>query len=606
MAVNAAANPNHLPREIGKLVEFALAAGDLCRRTSACRYGQAVLAAAAAAAARQLLEARFGSEPPYITFYPAMMLAAIIGGFGPGLLTTLLTACYADYFVLAPRGHFAISDPGEAIGLAIFCLMGLAVSSFAGVSLRLKDRERTLSDQALRDSEQRFQTVVEGMDDYAIFMLDAEGRIASWNAGAQRINGWSAGEIIGQDLSVLFEPEAIRNGTPRQLLEIAAAQGSFRGEAVRVRKNGSHFWADTIVTARRDKHGVLNGYIELVRDITERKQAVRDVTESRSRLATIIESAMDAVITTDSEQRIVLFNAAAVAMFGVPLAEMLGMPLERLIPQRFREAHASYVQTFAEAGVTSRAMGQLGTLSGLRSNGEEFPIEASISNAYVEGSRLFTVIVRDITQRKRAEEHQSLLLAELAHRVKNTLAVVQSITVQTRRFAPPEQFFDRFNGRLDALGNAHDLLTRSAWEGAALADLVSFGFQPYDISGGPQRWSVNGPALWLAPNEALTLSLAFHELATNAAKYGALSDGNGTVAVCWRLQPDGAPNAVAIHWAESGGPPVTTPTRRGFGSRLLDEAIPHELDGETSLEFRASGVECWLRFPLSSRVKIHE
>src|SRR5208282_2907560 len=128
-----------------------------------------------------------------------------------------------------------------------------------------------------------------------------------------------------------------------------------------------------------------------------------------------------------------------VAMFGCPVNEALGMPLEQLIPHRFRAVHARHVRGFAEAATTSLVMGQEhpGGLIGLRRNGEEFPLEASISRFDVNGGTFFTVILRDITARKRSEEHQSLLLRELAHRVKNTLAVVQSIAAQTRRFAAP-------------------------------------------------------------------------------------------------------------------------------------------------------------------------
>ncbi len=366
-------------------------------------------------------------------------------------------------------------------------------------------------------------------------MLDRHGRVASWNAGAQRIEGWSETEIIGQDICLVFPPEARDRGRPNAQLKLAAAHGTFREEAERVRKDGSRFWADVAITALRDEKGELRGFAQVIRDISERKRAARDMAESRSRMASVVESAMDGIITVDGNQRIVLFNKAAVAMFGRPESEAIGMSLEQLIPHRFRSVHARHVAGFAATGVTNRPMGQAGLLCGLRSNGEEFPVEASISQAEINGRRLFTVILRDITARKRAEEHQALLLRELAHRVKNTLAVVQSIAAQTRRFAVPEQFYDTLTGRLAALGVAHDLLTRSDWEGAALADVVRLGFAPYEGLSPERRWTIEGPAIWLAPNEAVTLSLVFHELATNAAKYGALSNMCGRIEVRWDL-----------------------------------------------------------------------
>jgi two-component sensor histidine kinase len=249
-------------------------------------------------------------------------------------------------------------------------------------------------------------------------------------------------------------------------------------------------------------------------------------------------------------------------------------------------------------------MGKLGTLNGIKRSGKEFPIEASISQASVDGRKLFTVILRDITERKQAEEHQSLLVSELVHRVKNTLTVVQSIAGQTRHFTAPEQFYDTFAGRLAALGAAHDLLTRSEWEGAGLADVIRCGLEPYSGLGTAERWTMEGPAIWLGPNEAVTLSLAFHELTTNAAKYGALSDVNGRITVRWHLRPQGTPTEVVIHWCERGGPTVAVPSRRGFGSRLLERAVAHELSGETRLHFDPAGAECRFRIPLSPRIRV--
>jgi two-component sensor histidine kinase len=280
------------------------------------------------------------------------------------------------------------------------------------------------------------------------------------------------------------------------------------------------------------------------------------------------------------------------------------MPLETLIPQRLRDAHAAEVLAFAASGTTHRTAAKPGLLIGLRRNGEEFPIEASISRAEVSGRTLMTVILRDVTSRRRAEEHQSLLLRELAHRVKNTLAVVQAIAGQTRRFAKPDQFHDTLTGRLAALGTAHDLLTRSEWEGADMADVVRVGFAPYEGLSAVQRWTIRGPRIRLAPNEAVTFSLVVHELATNAAKFGALSNASGTIEVLWELDDEAGPAEVAIVWRERGGPAVVPPAASGFGSRLLDRAITHELGGKTEVAFAADGFECRLRLPLSAKVQV--
>lgn len=568
----------------------------------ALRYGLAVFIVALAAVARYLLHEQLAAFP-YAIFLPAILLVAFAAGLGPALLATASAAAWAQTPIILRAGSFGAENTPDIIRTLAFVTLG-TISALAVVLLRAGRRKRALTERALHDSEERFHQLIDGVQDYAIFMLDRDGRIASWNTGAQRIEGWSAAEILGQDVAQVFPSEARDSGRPKQQLEIAAARGSFREEAERVRKDGSRFWADVAITALHDEKGELRGYAQVIRDISERKRASRDMADSRSRLASVVESAMDAIISVDTSQRIVLFNVAAVAMFGRPESEAIGMPIGQLIPERFRAAHAGHVEAFATTGVTNRPMGQPGTLTGLRRNGEEFPVEASISQANVSGRKLFTVILRDITARKRAEEHQALLLRELAHRVKNTLAVVQSIAAQTRRFAPPEQFYDTLTGRLSALGTAHDLLTRSDWEGAALAEVVRVSFAPYEGLSPEQRWTIDGPSIWLAPNEAVTLSLVFHELATNAAKFGALANACGRIEVRWDLDGVEKPSEVRIVWRESGGPNVSPPATGGFGSKLLERAVAHELGGQTQVDYAEAGVAYRLRLPLSAKVKV--
>ncbi|MFP5516310.1 MAG: sensor histidine kinase [Alphaproteobacteria bacterium] len=217
----------------------------------------------------------------------------------------------------------------------------------------------------------------------------------------------------------------------------------------------------------------------------------------------------------------------------------------------------------------------------------------------------------NITDRKKAEDRQLLLLEELNHRVKNTLAMVQSIAKQTLRAAPSlEAFPDAFQSRLRALAQAHDLLTRRQWQGASLSEIAALTLEPHVHAG---RVKVGGPPVNLTTGVAVSLHLAFHELATNAAKYGALSAENGRVELDWEIakppaQPplragkDGHAGALILRWRECGGPPVVTPTRRGFGSRLIERGLAHELEGDVALAFDPAGVRCRLVIPLSSRV----
>lgn len=206
---------------------------------------------------------------------------------------------------------------------------------------------------------------------------------------------------------------------------------------------------------------------------------------------------------------------------------------------------------------------------------------------------------REIALRAVAATRQKLLLDELNHRVKNTLATVQSVASQSLRNARDiGQGRRDFEARLLSLSKAHNLLTLDNWRGASLADLAETELEPYR-SAGAGRVKIEGEEVWLAPNTAVAMGMAFHELATNAAKYGALSAPQGRVMVTWKLtRPEHAPRRLVIRWIEADGPEVRPPERRGFGSRLLLSGLAHQLNGEVDLDFRKEGVRCTITFNL--------
>ena len=210
--------------------------------------------------------------------------------------------------------------------------------------------------------------------------------------------------------------------------------------------------------------------------------------------------------------------------------------------------------------------------------------DGEISGVFVEGA--------DITDQVRAQERQRLLVDELNHRVKNTLATVQAIAQQTlRNAATPERFAEAFESRLMALSKTHNALTDSHWTGAGLRQILWQELSPY----GAERVAMNGVDVQLSARLALTLGMVFHELATNAAKYGALSDG-GRLVVSWSVDAD---DDLSLDWRESGGPPATPPARRGFGSRLIERSITGELQGRIEMDYAATGLTCRFTVPLA-------
>jgi PAS domain S-box-containing protein len=288
--------------------------------------------------------------------------------------------------------------------------------------------------EALRQNEEIrsfLAAIVESSDD-AIAGKDLEGKVVSWNAGAERMFGYTAAEMLGQPITRLHAADRPKEET--HILEEVKRGGIHHYETVRIRKDGRPIEVSLTVSPIPNARGDIIGSSSIARDITERKRAERELQESQARLSGIIESAMDAMISVDSSQRITIFNEAAEKMFRCRAGEALGQSLDRFIPARFREAHRGYVDSFGRTGVTSRAMGSLQALSGLRTDGEEFPIEASISHIEVGGQQTYTVILRDIAERKLAEEQILRLNAELEQRVEERTAELSAANKELESF----------------------------------------------------------------------------------------------------------------------------------------------------------------------------
>ena len=223
------------------------------------------------------------------------MVAAWFGGLGPGLLATALGLLAGDYFFLPPQGSFTGLNVA-ALPLALFAVQGVMISSLTealrAARRRAEDSELDARNrqEKLRRSEERFRLMVQGIEDYAIFMLDPKGRVASWNEGAERIKGYAAEEIIGKYLSVFFTREDAEHGHPEEALQIATEEGRYEEEGERVRKDGSRFWANALITALRDEVGNLRGFSIVLRDITERKRAEATIRRSLDALLALYET----------------------------------------------------------------------------------------------------------------------------------------------------------------------------------------------------------------------------------------------------------------------------------------------------------------------------
>jgi two-component system CheB/CheR fusion protein len=240
----------------------------------------------------------------------------------------------------------------------------------------------------------------------------------------------------------------------------------------------------------------------------------------------------------------------------------------------------------------------------LRADGSRFAALISATPLLGEDGRTRGGIaaILDISERKRSETHQQVLLHELQHRVKNIISTIGALATRMTRGAPSvPQFSEAFLGRLDSMARTHDLLTRGNWQGADLKQLVTGALRSYISPDGNNIW-IEGPELTLEPGAATTLGMVFYELATNAAKYGALSARAGQINIQWRLDTADEERVFLI-WEESGGPAVNPDATEGFGSSFVRRSVEYEMSGHVGLELRPTGVRCLIEFPLRRNVR---
>lgn len=310
-----------------------------------------------------------------------------------------------------------------------------------------------------------------------------------------------------------------------------------------------------------------------------------------ARLAAIVSSSSDAIVSKNLNGIVNSWNAAAERIFGFLAAEMIGRSIKTIIPPELQSEEDDIIGRIKRG----ERLEHYDTVR-LRKDGSRVNVSITVSplrdgQGNIVGA---SKIARDVTERKQHEETQSILVHELNHRTKNLLATVQAIALRTLTGASPES--ERlFRNRVRALSASQDLLTKNGWRGASLSSMFAAVLAPF-VQGNTQISIALGPNVHLDLRQTNALSMAVHELATNAIKYGALSTPTGLVQVGWEVENGN----VSLSWRESGGPEVLPPKHFGFGNELLTAALKYELKADANLDFRPTGLNFSVRLPLSS------
>jgi two-component system sensor kinase FixL len=380
----------------------------------AVRVAMALAIVALTASLRYAADPWIGDRAAFFPFALSLMITAVWTGARPTMIAALPALGFGIY--LADQQGFLRDEAVEA-GLFVAALGAILLIAWRLDRLRTHVfvQVRELDTRATKAGQiaEELGLLIDGAQGHAIYLLDADGRVTIWNKGAERLKGWSDGEILGRHMAIFYPKDAVAAGKPGHDLALAASEGKFEEEDWRVRKDGSEFLASISITALRNEDGSLRGFSKIVSDITDRRAAEDAVRSRESHLRSILSTVPDAMIVIDDQGSIISFSAAAERLFGYAEAEVVGSNVSRLMPSPDRERHDGYIRRYLETG-EKRIIGIGRVVFAERRDGSTFPMELSIGEA-TGADKLFTGFIRDLTERRQTEQRLETLQAELIH-----------------------------------------------------------------------------------------------------------------------------------------------------------------------------------------------
>jgi two-component system CheB/CheR fusion protein len=429
----------------------------------------------------------------------------------------------------------------------------------------------------------------------ATVFLDDERRIKWFSPASQELFDLMATDV-GRPLSHF----ALKFADAALLTDADAVLASLQGRDAEVRSNSGRWFLRKLLPYRTRDNRVA-GLVITFSDISDLRRAADAVEEERVYSHAIVETIGQPLLVLDADLRVRSGNRAFYALFATAPATTEGRSLFELgfghwdIPELRKLLHASRATDAIDGVVVDHEFEAIGRRAMI----------VNVRRLARGGARpeLILLAIDDVTARNEAEQHRDLLVDELRHRVKNTLATVQALAWQTARHSSSLTDFTKgFAERLQALAQVHDILVEEGWLGADVDELLRRTLEPYRV-GDPTRIVVEGPRVAVKPSMGVALVMIAQELVTNATKYGSLSVPNGTVKLTWQIERGVGASQIHLHWVETGGPSVVAPLRRGFGTLFVERASAHELHGKATMDFRPEGLVCEIIFPRDEPVR---